>query len=427
MGAALRFDRLKEFRGRIRRAARNMALIAAIPAALCNANARAQTEDAPLVRIYGTLDARVVLSSDAVESFGQPNAVAITAAGNPVLADSPASPRYTFQVAQTRLGLRVKEQGPLSAQVEIDFVDTSKATPTVASMPRLRIARAYWKVTSRHTLALGQDWDLHAPMNPHGINLVGALFQSGNSGFMRQQIQYLYDSGDVEAGAALGFPFPNNAAKDSLAELAVPPTLSVRAGYRSGRNRVGVSAIATSLLFGRGTPQAQRAPAYAFAFFAELLPGDTTNIRLELNAGQNGANLGLLTLSHGAVEGNIREAGGFLSVRHAFTEKHAVLAMVGTQQVVGAATPLPSYRYSPAPSGGLETPVLAGTGPGMRSNAGGRLGYTYEVIPGGSLVVEGFAFRSRHVLQPQNLSAGLDPTTTALGVEAGILFAFQEP
>ncbi len=377
----------------------------------------------PLVRIYGTVNARIVISSAAVESFSQPNAVAITAAGNPVLSDSPDEPRYTFQVGQTRMGLWINEKGALRAHLELDFVDVTRATPTVASLPRLRIARADWKISPRHMLALGQDWDLHAPMNPHGINLVGALFQAGNVAFMRQQLKYFYTSESFEGAAALGFPFNNNTPRDGLAELAVPPTLALRAAWNLGDNRIGISGIVTSLLLGRGAPDARRAAAFSLSLFADLLPVESTHIRIELNAGQNGANLGLLSLAYGVVQKDVKEAGGFVSVRHAFSEKHALIAMLGTERVLGSA-PLPSYRLPQSPTGGMEAPVLAGTGPGIRNNTGGRLGYHFEVLPGGHLVVEGFGFRTHHVLQPQGIAAGVGSIRTAFGIETGVLYSF---
>lgn len=87
---------------------------------------------------YATIKPTIIVSSAAVESFSQPNASAITAAGNPALALEPDHARLTFQVAQTRLGLQLNEKGVVRGQVEIDF---AKASPTTASLPRLRIAK----------------------------------------------------------------------------------------------------------------------------------------------------------------------------------------------------------------------------------------------------------------------------------------------
>ena len=72
-----------------------------------------------MLRPYATLKPAVIPSSGAVESFGQPNASAVTAAGNPVVSISPGDPRLTFQVAQSRLGLAVNEAGQVRAQLEV--------------------------------------------------------------------------------------------------------------------------------------------------------------------------------------------------------------------------------------------------------------------------------------------------------------------
>jgi hypothetical protein len=150
---------------------------------------------------------RFVASTGAVDSFGQPNAVAVTAAGNPVLSVAPDKARYTFQVAQSRVGFWLNEKGPLRAQLELDFVDFAKSTPTTASLPRVRIARVDYSFAPGHTLAMGQDWDLHAPLNPHGINVVGALFQSRFRLLQMDEARTgpVRTSLGLETGAQLGF------------------------------------------------------------------------------------------------------------------------------------------------------------------------------------------------------------------------------
>ena len=86
-----------------------------------------------LFRFYGIFTPRVVVTSQAVESFSQPNAVAITAAGNPILSVTPDKARYTFQVAQSRIGFWLNEKGPVRAQLELDFVDLR--IPAMVSTP----------------------------------------------------------------------------------------------------------------------------------------------------------------------------------------------------------------------------------------------------------------------------------------------------
>ena len=396
-------------------------------AALGQAPAPAPTEGENLVRIYGVVNTRIVVSSGAVESFSQPNASAISAAGNPVFSNEPDDARYSFQAAQTRFGLWVNEKGSLRGHVELDFIDFAKATPTVASMPRLRIAIAEYAFSPGHTLALGQDWDLHAPMNTHSINMVGNLFQAGNAGFMRQQLRYVYSGTGVELGAALGFPAANITPKDAALELGSLPTLALRAAYKAGKNKVGVSALGAALPFGRGTDQARRAFAFSTVLYTELFPTANTNIRAELNFGQDAANLGMLTLAQGNVAEDVREVGGWVSVRQALTSEHALYAMVGTEHVLNRDDLAPSYTYAAPPTDGtppaFSTATLAGTGPGIRDNTTVRVGYEFKPVTTTSIILEGFGYRTHHRLQAVD-EGRANAVRHAYGVETGVLLSF---
>ncbi|HYO65293.1 MAG TPA: hypothetical protein VEU33_04365 [Archangium sp.] len=374
--------------------------------------------DENLFRFYGTLNPRFVAGSGAMESFSQPNESAVTAAGNPVFSNFPDAARHTFQVAQSRVGFWLNEKGPLRAQVEIDFVDFTKATPTVASLPRLRIARVDYTFLPGHGVALGQDWDLHAPLNPHGINLVGALFQAGNTGFMRQQFKYFYTAPSFELGAAVGFPAPNVGPKDVGFEIGALPTLAVRGTYKFGKSRVGVSALATRIPFNFRAPDERYATALATTLFSELAPSDATNIRVELNFGQNAANLGLLSLAQGRTATDVQEFGGFISVRQVLTGIHAIYGLAGYQRVLDPSKVVPSYD-TPATGGA----TLTGTGPGLEHNGAVRLGYEIKPDRRLAFVLEGFLYQSHHRLQAAD-APNFNPERTSLGVETGAILTF---
>jgi len=384
-------------------------------------------DEESLFRFYGTFNPRLVVSSGAVESFSQPNAVAISAAGNPIFSVAPDNARYTLQVAQSRVGFWLNEKGQARAQLEIDFVDFAKATPTVASLPRVRIARVDYAFHPGHTLSLGQDWDLHAPINPHGINMVGSLFLAGNAAFMRQQIKYIHGTEHLELGAAVGFPAPNVTAKDAALEIGFMPTLAVRGAYKSGKSRVGASAIATRLPFNLGTPDERFREAFSAALFSELAPSTDTNIRVELNYGQNAANLGLLTLSQGRATEDLRELGGFISARQVVSARHAVYGMAGYQKVLQPAKVVPSYGYptpaTPDAPPAFSTATLSGTGPGLLHNGTVRLGYEFRPHRKLAFVVEGFLFQSRFRLQEVDVARAESKRTT-LGIETGALLTF---
>ena len=402
-----------------------------VPAAPADATrpppAPAAEDEENLFRFYGTLNARVVVSSHAVESFSQPNAVAITAAGNPVFSNAPDRARFTFQVAQSRVGFWLNEKGRVRAQVELDFVDFTKATPTVASLPRLRIGRVDYAFRPGHTFSVGQDWDLHMPLNPHGINMVGGLFQSGNGGFMRQQVRYLYASPSLELGAALGFPAPDVLAKDASFELGLTPTVAVRGAYKFGKSRVGASALATRLPFIVGVAEERFRTSLSVALFSELAPSAETNVRVELNAGQNTANLGMLTLAQGRADANVREAGGFVSVRQVLSGPHAVHALAGYQTVLTPDRVVPSYGYAATSPGGeppaFSTATLSGTGPGLLHNGTVRLGYELRPMTKLAFILEGFLVRSHFRLQEVDVGRA-EAVRTTMGVETGALLSF---
>ncbi|MFE8598369.1 hypothetical protein [Archangium violaceum] len=378
----------------------------------------ADNNDENLFRFYGILTPRFVAATGAMESFSQPNESAVTAAGNPVFSNFPDEARHTFQVAQSRLGFWLNEKGPLRAQVEIDFIDFTKATPTVASLPRLRIAHVDYTIAPGHSVSLGQDWDLHAPINPHGINLVGGLFQSGNSGFMRQQFKYFYTTPSFELGAAVGFPAPNVTPKDAGFEIGALPTLAVRGTYKFGKSRVGASAIATRIPFNFRAADERYAAAFGTTLFSELAPSDNTNIRVELNFGQNTANLGVLSLAQGRAATDVQEIGGYVSVRQVLTGIHAVYGMAGYQKVLDPSKVVPSYD---TPASGVAT--LSGTGPGMLHNGTVRVGY--EIKPNRRLafVLEGFLFQSHHRLQAADVP-NFEAERTSLGIETGAVLTF---
>ncbi len=396
------------------------------PSPTTQATPPAPVEEAALVRVYGTLNPRVVVSTAAVESFTQQTPVAVVAAGNHALATRPDQARFSFQVQQSRFGVWINEKGPVRGQLELDFVDFAKATPTVQAQPRLRIARADWKATPQDTLSLGQDWDLVAPLAPYTLNLVGALFQGGNEGFMRLQARYLHTGPHAEVGAALGFPGANPTARDSQLELGLP-TFAVRGALLFGKSRVGVSALATRLTFaGTGGAEDREALAAHADVFAEWAQSPNTTLRVELNVGQNTANLGMLSLPQGSFAADNRAASGFVSVRHALSARHVVYGSAGFARMLTLEDTVPSYAYAGVPDGtvpAVGTGALSNSGPGLLRNGSVHLGYEFRPTSALALVVEPFWFQSRHVLQPVDVGR-VAGSTSALGLETGMLFTF---
>jgi hypothetical protein len=385
----------------------------------------------PPVRFYGTFKPTLAVSARAVESFSNPNASAITAAANPVTAPLHRTPRLSFQVAQSRFGFYVNEKGLLRAHLEIDFFDSAKATPTVASTPRLRIATVDWAPSEHFAMSFGQDWDLHAPLNPYTTNLVGALFEAGNVGFMRQQIKAFVKNADFELGAALGIQAPNPTPKDNNIEIGHFPSFAARAAALVGKTgRIGVSGIATQFTFSQGLPTERKAGSLGAAAFADVTPYEALNVRFEGYIGRNQANTGMLALGQGGVAGDIDELGGFISGHHNIVAEHAIYATAGFAQILNPGDVKAAYTY-PAPAAGAApnpapdtaTAISSGAGPGMRWNWAARLGYEYRPVKAITFVVEGFVYQSRHVLQPVD-DTRFEATQIAPGVESGFLYTF---
>lgn len=374
---------------------------------------------ASLVRFYGTIKPTTIVSFGALESFSQPNASAETAAGNPALAVLPDESRATFQVAQSRVGLFVGEQTRARAQVEFDFVDFTKASPTVASVPRLRIAKVEWEPVPKLVLALGQDWDLHGPLNPYGSNLVGGNFQAGNTGFMRQQIKLIYTAGTVaEIAGAVGLQVANPTPKDASVEIHRVPTAALRAAWLLGKSRVGLSGIVTQLRLALNTPDQRDTAAYSGMVYADIEPAPWVHIKAEIYLARNLANLGSLALSQASIaSGDLDEAGGFVSARGVITPEHAVFLTCGVAQILNSSRVVPSYSYV------ANVATASGTGPGMQSNLAARVGYEFRPLKALAFSFEAFIFRSRHVLQPVD-QAKYDSTRVTPGLELAAFYTF---
>jgi hypothetical protein len=379
------------------------------------------------VRIYGTLKPTITLSSAGVESFSNPNAGAVTAAANPVLANLRDEARLSFQVAQSRFGLWLNEKGPVRGHFEFDFIDFTKASPTTQALLRLRIATVEYNPVESLTIALGQDWDLDAPLNPFGVNLVGAHFQGGNHGFMRQQLKVIGKATDsLELALAVGLQGSNPTAKDGAVELARVPTFAARVTGTLGKlGKIGISGIATQLRFAPGAENQRKTFAGGGTLFADLAPYETLSIRLEAYAGQNLSNLGMLAIGNGGVANDIGEAGGFISVRQTFLEQHGVYATYGQARVFDGDHVVPSYAYA-ATSGdtpAFSTAALAGTGPGIQWNHSARLGYEFKPLKGLTIALEGFWYKTLHSLVAVDQSR-VSGSVEAFGSDLAMLYAF---
>jgi hypothetical protein len=391
--------------------------------------------DKPLFRFYGILKPTVV-AANALESFGQQNFSAPTAVSNPVFVTDHDDIAWSFQAQQTRFGVAVGEGLPVTAKLEIDFVDSSlppgfnRSSPAQATTPRLRQAYLEWTIMEGHKLTIGQLWDFFSPLNNHTYNLVGNLFQSGNTGFMRHQLGYTGNFGPIEASLVLGLTAQNLGAALNQVEYGKMPTIVPRVGYRKGKELwVGASAIISRVSFEVNTPNQDTHMVYGGNLFGEMTFG-ALNLRAEAYFGQNLNNLGVLSLAnarHSAAgtEYDIPEAGGWVSAKYTATANHSAHLVVGGAAVLNTDDMAPGYTPAVAadPAMGIAAAPAARTGVGIQNNISLRAGYAYSPFTGFSLVLEPFIIITKHKLLPAE-AALYDETRKGGGVEFGGMYSF---
>ena len=385
----------------------------------------------PVIRPYAWIKPTIVFAGSPVESFSQPNASAVTAAGNPVLSALPGGSApldeasLTFQVAQSRLGFWFNEKGAVRGQFELDFIDFTKSSPTVGALPRLRIGKVEWALSDSTVLIAGQDWDLFQPINPYTVDIVAVAFQSGNTAFMRQQAKLIWHNDSLEVGGAIGLAGINNAAKAAIPEYSHMPSFALRAAALFGTaGRIGISALATNWRFSPDTAAERKALAGGVGLYGDVTPAERFNIRFEGYGGQNLANMGELSLGQGNATENLKEVGGFLSAKYGFTDAHAVYGLFGMAKVLNDEDVVPSYTYGTVAMGMVpaeSAATVAGTGPGIKQNLTARLGYQYTLDKMVSVMAEGFFFNTDHALNAE-FDGDIDGSRTAVGGELGIFF-----
>lgn len=377
----------------------------------------AQAEEPLKITPYGFINPTLIVTYGEPETFGRANAGALTAAANPVLDPVEEGLTKTLQVAQSRIGIKIESPHQVTGTLEIDFIDFQKSTPTLAMAPRLRVASVAAKLDENHQIVAGQLWDLHAYVQPFHTNFVGAHFQAGNSGFMRLQLQWLYNTPGLEVGAALGMPAANAGSVLSELERASLPTAATRLIFKlgeQGASKVGASAIVGAL---------ELAPddlhlSFAGALLADLSAG-ALGVRAEAYMAQNASNISLLSLSHGHPAADLREVGGWLSALYALSPTHRLTATVGAARLLNDEDALPAY----APATPM-TPVAAkpSQGPGIRSNLHARVGWVWTLRPGLDVALEPFWLRTDHVLDASD--SGTQSRRDLFGLQSSLIYTF---
>jgi hypothetical protein len=164
---------------------------------------------------YGFIKSDYILASDAVTSYSRENLVAPNMAKRQVQFDD-SQQRGNISVQETRIGFKSQLGESLRGFIEIDFIDFQKSNPNVNVNPRLRQATLSYDFTKNFGIFFGQRWDIFSPLNPDTYNIINSLFQTGNVGWMREQIGLTFQpTSMVMLSTAIGNSTVNTAAGPS--------------------------------------------------------------------------------------------------------------------------------------------------------------------------------------------------------------------
>lgn len=379
--------------------------IITLGAALVSLSSTAATQRGFDIDAYGFIKVSAMYASEALGSFNNINLVAPTHAVAQTNSGDNKN-RMSFQAQQSRFGVNLKKDVHLSGKLEFDFIDFNKSSPTTQMNPRVRLASVTYEWNNQKVI-IGQDWDLFSPVSSYTYDFVGLYFLAGNSGFMRQQIQYLKTMGKWELGAAVGMAGNNPGTTDSDLELGKSPSYAARLSYALEHGRMGISGIYSRLSYVQSNDSSH--DAYGANLFFENFYGPLA-VKSEVYYGQNLANLGSLTLGKGTDVTNVREFGGTFTFQYQLNEKHQPFAGIGYAKVDN------SSELSPFVFDNTKKTI---TSAGIDSNFLLRLGWEYKVTEDLSWVSELSRYETTSKVADNSFQVNI-----ASSVESGIQLKF---
>lgn len=361
---------------------------------------------------YGFVKASAMYSTKGLASYNNINLSAPTsAAANLSARPQDKNSRMGFQTQQSRFGVNLKKGDNLSAKLEFDFIDFSKSSPTTQMVPRVRIAAVTY-AWDNQKVVIGQDWDLFSPVTSYTFDYVGLYFNAGNTGFMRQQAQYLNTQGDWEFGAALGMAGNNPAQADSNLETAKSPSYALRVSRKIGpKGRVGLSGIYARLKFEQPGENNSTHDSYGANTFFENV-WEKFEVKAEAYYGQNMNNIGTLAIGRGTQNRNVKEYGGMLTGYYRIIDRHALFGGMGMARV-DQPSKLPNYAISANNSTGQITV------PGIRGNWVSRVGWDFRVTEDLSWMAEVSRYETQNKLSQNHIQSN-----QAYSLETGIQLRF---
>ena len=377
-------------------------------ALLATASASAATMNGFDLTPYGFLKASAMYTTEGLASYNNINLSAPTHAVAQTRSQD-ATSRMSFQTQQTRAGVNLKKGEQLSAKFEFDFIDFNKSSPTTQMVPRVRLASVTYAWDNKRVI-IGQDWDLYSPVTSYTFDYVGLYFLAGNTGFMRQQAQYLEQHGNWEFGAALGMAGNNPGTVDSDLELGKSPTYALRATRKIQDGRVGVSGIYSRITFNETTAVPKKTTdSYAGNVFYEQLLGKLS-LKSEAYYSQNLANIGSLAIGKGTSTGNAKEFGGTLTATYAIRDNQNIFGGAGLAKMDNRS------ELAPFVLNGTTNTITA---PGIASNFLTRVGWEYKITPDFSWLSELSRYETESKIADNKYQ-----TNIVYGLESGIQLRF---
>ena len=386
-----------------------LALFSGETQAAPNASTTPVGSEGRMIQFYGFILPRLIYADRAVESYGNQNTSAVTAAANPVVQSlnstqnlggftgagaDPNDSRASFQLAQSRAGVRINPGERVRGVLEFDFIDFTKSSPLTTMVPRVRQAYVEYSLGDEDIFSVGQFWDAFGPVGPFTYNVVGRMFLAGDIAFMRDQLSWTHKTTTYEATIAAGLQGANRFPGDNNLELNQTPTAALRLNslLPDGGGFYGFSTILTSLLVDRN--RKRQLFAYGVSGHLDLnILDHKLGVRAKGYFGRNLANLGLLSLAFGNAASDVGEVGGFLSLKYKFDNRLGLYAGGGLAQVLNTAS----------------MPNIAQGGPGIEQNMNLMVGLDYPLADNLMTFLEVNYYRTRHHLQ------GLTPNPTPAG------------
>lgn len=356
---------------------------------------------------YGFLKSSAMYADEALASYNNVNLSAPTHAVAQTRSQDKTS-RFSFQTQQSRFGTTIAKD-KLSGRFEFDFIDFNKSSPTTQMVPRVRIASVTYQ-WDNNKVVIGQDWDLFSPVTTYTFDYVGLYFMAGNSGFMRQQAQYLKTLGEWELGAALGMAGNNPGVTDADLEFGKSPSYSARISKNIEGGRFGISGIYSTLHY--TSTNGYKTDAYGANAFFEKKYNTTFAVKSEAYYGQNLGNIGALTIGKGTNVKDVREFGGTLTGTYALNEVSSLFGGAGFAKVDNKS------EITPFSFGTGSTANLI-TNPGVSSNFLSRAGYEYKVTPDFSWISEVSRYETESKIADDRYQ-----TNIAYSLESGVQFRF---